>query len=675
MKRLLLSFLFLSFAFGSFAQFDKLMPVPQKVKIGTGKFRLTSDLKVSNSGPVDSRVEGYLRRILFRLDGRTGVMFSKDVNNRDGNGSFKINFDRIAELKVGEDESYTLQITDAGIDLFAATDLGVLHGMETLLQILAVDETGYYFPAGRIEDSPRFPWRGLLIDVCRHWQPVDVIKRNIDGMASVKMNVLHLHLTEDQGFRIESKKFPDLHLKGSNGDFFTQEQMKDLIQYANDRGIRVMPEFDMPGHATSWFVGHPELASEDRDYEIEKGYGVFDPTFDVTKESTYEFLDVFLSEMCTLFQDEYFHIGGDENNGKQWEANKSIRKFMKEKGYQGNHELQTYFNTRMLKILSRNNKKMVGWDEILTPELPNNTIIQSWRGSKGVERAASGGYQVMLSNGYYIDLCQSTEYHYLNDPLPNETTLTPEQQKLVLGGEATMWAELVTPETIDSRIWPRTAAIAERLWSPKNVKSIADMYRRLEFTSLRLEEVGLQHLKNRGMMMRRLCNGYWTEPLEVLLKVVQPLQVYKRHHQGVAYSTELPFTRIPDAAWPDPYLPREFDKLVKYYLAKPEKEPETLVRNQLNVWKKNYTELQPIASQSPILKPILPMSKLLSELSDMALQVMDAQAAGNPLFGPEWMTGFNTKLEEAKEPYMESELQVVDSIDELVRGVYRTGRR
>ena len=180
-------------------------------------------------------------------------------------------------------------------------------------------------PAISIDDSPRFPWRGLMIDVSRHFIPLDVLKRNLDGMAAVKLNVFHWHLSDNQGFRVESKKFPKLHELGSDGLYYTQDEVRDLIAYARERGIRVVPEFDMPGHSTAWFVGYPELASGPGPYEIERKWGVFDPAMDPTREETYKFLDEFIGEMARLFPDQFFHIGGDEVNGKQWDANPKIQ--------------------------------------------------------------------------------------------------------------------------------------------------------------------------------------------------------------------------------------------------------------------------------------------------------------------------------------------------------------
>jgi hexosaminidase len=243
-------------------------------------------------------------------------------------------------------------------------------------------------PAVTIRDQPRFRWRGLLIDVARHYQPIEVLKRNLDAMAAVKLNVFHWHLTENQGFRIESRKFPKLHQMGSDGLYYTQEQAREIVAYAAERGIRVVPEFDMPGHSTAWLVGYPELASLPGPYEIERRAGIFDPTLDPTREEVYKFLDSFMGEMAALFPDAYLHIGGDENEGKQWDRNPQIQAFMKEKGLKDNHALQAYFNQRLLKILQKHKKKMIGWDEILQPDLPRDVVIQSWRGPTALAEAA-----------------------------------------------------------------------------------------------------------------------------------------------------------------------------------------------------------------------------------------------------------------------------------------------
>ena len=302
-----------------------------------------------------------------------------------------------------------------------------------------------------------------MIDVARHWQPVEVIERNLDAMAVVKLNVLHLHLSDDQGFRIESLTHPELQGLGSDGKYFTQAQMRSIIAYAGERGIRVVPEFDVPGHATSWVVSHPELASLPGPYSIERHWGVFNPVLDPTQEATYALLADLLGEMASLFPDRFIHIGGDENNGVQWGANPRIQAFIREHGLKDSAGLHAYFNKRIGAILAKTGKRIIGWDEIMNPELPRNCVIDSWRGTEALAASAILGFDGILSNGYYIDLCYPASDHYLPDPIPAESKLTTAERSHILGGEATMWSEWVSPETIDSRIWPRTAAVAERL--------------------------------------------------------------------------------------------------------------------------------------------------------------------------------------------------------------------
>lgn len=284
----------------------------------------------------------------------------------------------VDSLYLGMNESYSITINKTNIVINAPTNIGAYRGIETLLQLVQKNKDEAFIPTGEIIDAPRFPWRGLMIDVCRHWIPAEVIKRNIDAMAAVKMNVLHLHLTEDQAFRIESKLFPKLHEQGSNGNYFTQSEMKDILNYAKKRGIRVIPEFDIPGHATSWLVGYPNLGAVERDYQLEENYGIFDASLNQTEEKTYEFLNEFIGEMTDIFPDAYVHIGGDENNGKDWDANKKNQRFKKNNGIENNHDLKAYFNQKVYDILKNNNRMMIGWDEIFNPKLPNDIIIQSW---------------------------------------------------------------------------------------------------------------------------------------------------------------------------------------------------------------------------------------------------------------------------------------------------------
>ena len=295
--------------------------------------------------------------------------------------------------ELGEDESYTLDVTSIGAKLHAANPLGVLRGLQTLLQLIAISPDGFSVPAVHIEDRPRFPWRGLMIDSGRHFIPLDVIKRNLDGMEAVKMNVFHWHLSDNQGFRAESRKFPKLHEQGSDGLYYTQDEIRDVIEYARDRGIRVVPEFDMPGHSTAWFVGHPELASGSGPYAVERKWGVFDPAMDPTDEKTYKFLNEFIGEMARLFPDQFFHIGGDEVNGKEWDANPKIQAFKKSHKIKDNAGLQAYFSGRVQDLVAKHKKTPVGWDEVLVPGVPKTIVIQSWRGVDALAAAAKDGYR------------------------------------------------------------------------------------------------------------------------------------------------------------------------------------------------------------------------------------------------------------------------------------------
>ena len=674
-----LCFLLLSLSILSCAATEELklnlMPFPAEVEQKDGKFRLTEAFTAAVKGPLPDRVSRAAARMLHRLSGRTGIFFSQGTVPSGGDwdsAGLGLIYEKPGRLKVGEDESYILKVAANRIIILGKTGTGILRGLETFLQLLSTDEAGYFFPAVLIKDRPRFTWRGLLIDAGRHFLPVEVIKRNLDGMGAVKMNVMHWHLSEDQGLRVECKSFPKLHKLGSDGSYYTHEQVKEVIAYAADRGIRVMPEFDIPGHSTSWLVGYPELAAAPGPYKIERGWGVKDPTFDPTRKATYKFFKKFFAEMSALFPDEYMHIGGDENNGKQWNANPKIQAFMKKNNIPGSHALQAYFNKKILKILQKYGKKMVGWDEIFQPGLPKDIVIQSWRGQKALREAARKGYFTMLSNGYYIDLCQPTDFHYLNDPIPADSPLTAHEKKYILGGEATMWGELISVETVDSRVWPRTAAIAERLWSPGSIKDVDDMYRRLEKISLQLEELGLQHIVNREMMLRRLTGGLDTGPLKVLVDVSEPLKIYNRHRQGVVYTQYSPLTRVVDAAVPDPKTVREFRRRVELFLRdKSDKKKEKCLRKQLVTWRDNHRELKKIIDSSPVLKEIEGLSGALSRAAAVGLEALDFIVSAEKKSGPAWIKVQKEILKKAALPRGHAELMIIPAIGKLVKAANR----
>jgi hexosaminidase len=652
-----------------------LMPVPAEVTVGEGRFQITAEFSVSLDGAgATPRLRGGLWRMLRRLADRSGLFFPPatflELEGRDA-ASMVVVVERAGELALGEDESYRLTVSTTGIQLEAETDLGALRGIETLLQLVVLDRNGVRLPAVTIEDAPRFPWRGLMIDSSRHFMPVEVVKRNLDGMAAVKLNVLHWHLVDDQGFRVECLAYPKLHELGSDGFYYTRAQIREVIDYAAERGIRVVPEFDLPGHATAWITAYPELGSAPGPYEIERFWGIHDPTVNPIKEQTYRFLETFFAEMTELFDDEFMHIGGDENNGVHWSANPEIAAYMAEHGYQDILALQRTFNERVLEIFTKYGKRMVGWDEILQEGLPTSIVIQSWRGRESLYEAARGGYAGILSNGYYIDLIQPTEFHYLNDPLPADAPITADEQRLILGGEATMWAEFVTPETVDSRIWPRTAAIAERFWSPGHVNDIEDMYRRMDRTSLLLEELGLQHEKNRGMMLRRLCQCRDTAALEVLLGAVEPVKIYNRNRLRKdtphPYTQLSPLTRLVDAAWPDAGPAREFRWAVERLIESDFSDAPALegARSSLRLWQANHAEVVDTLESSPPLSESVPLSLDLSEVSTIGLEALEVAVSGNT-DSEDWLLARLERLEAAREPRGEAELMIVDPVRDLV---------
>jgi hexosaminidase len=649
-----------------------LMPVPASVRFNAGRLAVDKTFTVAANGHVDERLRAGVERALRRLEGRTVLELARGLST-DAAGA-KLIVEARGPGKtvpaVDEDESYTLEVNERQATLRAATVVGALRGLETFLQLLEGDRVGFYVPAVSIDDRPRFRWRGLLIDIGRHFAPMDVLKRNLDAMAAVKLNVFHWHLTEDQGFRIESKKFPKLHQMGSDGLFYTQEQAREVIAYAAARGIRVVPEFDIPGHATAWVVGHPELASAPGPYTIERRPGIFEPTLDPTREEVYKLLDGFLGEMAALFPDAYMHIGGDENTGKQWDANPQIQAFMKEKGLKDNHALQTYFNQRLLKILQKHGKRMMGWDEIFQPELPKDVAIHSWRGQKALAEAARRGYDGVLSNGFYIDLAFPASDHYLNDPLPEGHGLSDAEAAHVLGGEATMWAEWVTPETIDSRIWPRTAAIAERLWSPREVRDVDDMYRRLSVVSVRLEEVGLMHERNQGMMLRRLAGGPYPPALEALVSVVEPVKEYRRYQQRPQTMLS-PLTGLVDAARPDSSAARGFSRRVNLLLSDAPRFALhfSTLRDTLTSWRDAGPVLETLIDRSPALAEARPLARDLSSAGTVGLEALSYIQQGVAPTA-EWRDARLAALAELEKPKAALEFPFLPAMRELVHAAY-----
>ncbi len=628
-----------------------LLPVPAKVTIGTGKLAINRDFKVLIDGCEDDRVGAAVKRFEARLAAKTGTPLRFDTL-AGKHGSLAIHCDRAGEpvQKLGEDESYKLVVTQSQARLTAPNALGILRGLETFYQLVEPGTSGFVATTVAIEDSPRFPWRGLLLDVCRHWMPLEVVLRNLDGMAAVKMNVFHWHLSDDQGFRVESKRFPKLHELGSDGHYYTQDQVRQALAYARERGIRVVPEFDMPAHTASWLAGYPELGSAPGPYEIARTWSYLRPTLDPTRESVYTFLDGFIGEMANLFPDEYFHIGGDEVNGRHWDSNADIQSFKKEHGLADNKVLQAYFNARLQSIVKKHGKRMEGWDDILDPSLPKDVLIQSWRGRKSLAQAGRLGYDGVLSAPYYLDAMKSAAEHYLADPLDAD-------KGRIEGGEVCAWGEFLTPENVDSRIWPRTAAMAERLWSPLGIQDLSSMYRRLAILSGELETLGLQHVSSYGKVLERLRGGGTVEALRVLADVVAPVRMGLRMRTRV-YTQQTPLNRLCDGAAPE-------SDSARLFLTEVERRNWKEVRAWLIRWRDNDVRLRPTLDGNQLIQELVPLSADLSALGAAGLRALDSIETGRSL--PRgWVLSQRAFLLEAKKPRAEVTLQIVPGIAKLL---------
>ncbi len=612
------SVLAFTFSLSCSAQEFNLMPWPARIEQQEGFFKLARLPRFEVKGG-DERVQEAIAHLKRQLRAETGFPLTKKVNNNPA-PFFFIRCDTPGQKLqgLGEDESYNLVVSENKVELTAATPLGILHGVETLLQLIQEDKHGWIIPAVRVEDRPRFPWRGLMIDVSRHFVPLEVIKRNIDGMAAVKLNTLHLHLSDDEGFRVESRLAPKLQELASDGQFYTQDQIRELLSYAREHGVRVVPEFDIPGHAVSWLIAHPNIASASPPAHLVRGMSdEVRPPIDPTLEETYQVLDKVLGEMASLFPDPYFHTGGDEVDGRYWDNNEKIQEWMRAHDIKDNHALQTYFNKRVQAILAKQGKHMEGWDDILNPDLPKDTLVQSWRGPETLANAARMGFSTILSAGWYLDLMYPASQHYAVDPLRGESALLTDAQKsLILGGEAAQWTEYVTSEILDNRLWPR------------------------------------DHIA--GKTPRQL--------FETLSAVVEPVKDYERG-KTQPYGTQTRLNRLVDAVSPESNAGREFNILAQQAIQDPNARLE--LRKWLKRWRDNDMRLQPFLSSSSSLQELLPLSQNLSILGSTGFEALDNIESGNPVTADKRNQQL-AAMDEAAKPHAELFLVVASGVRQLI---------
>ncbi|MGB0935952.1 MAG: family 20 glycosylhydrolase [Colwellia sp.] len=690
------------------------MPCPEQIIKMEGSFVLKKTPVVYVSGMSEMRKSTAIIHLKKQIKNITGSYFNGIELTHNANladiivkvSSIEQKSETMLLPQLGDNEAYQLNIDNKGISIKAESDFGALHGLTTLVQLIALSDSPLdgvkntvqqkFLPFVMITDKPRFKWRGLLIDSVRHFIPIEDLKRQLRGMAAAKLNVFHWHLTDDQGWRVESKAFPKLHQLASDGLFYTQKEIIELVNYASQLGIRVVPELDLPGHASAIAVAYPELMAEKKHYKIERNWGVFEPLLDVSNPEVYEFVDSLVGEFATLFPDEYLHIGGDEVNPKQWQNNRNIQTLMTKHSMKDAYDVHNYFNAKLEDILTKHKRKMMGWDEILHEDLSKNIVVQSWRGQQSLNTIAGSGYQALLSAGFYIDQPQATSFHYRNDPLQNlaknaeqakaerkivkqhdenwhtwsfimprlkgsavkgsltvisnskkgqlsaylklnehyhqkvlmhttlegsvnnqlsflvdswmgplrfqltadtkqplngftmvgnsyyaiegkepsyqavsnielQPLLAPEQSVKVLGGEATLWSEMVDENNIDLRTWPRLFAIAERLWSPQTLINANYMYERLmKINHYASEVIGLEHIKQqrKGFLELLSSSPQTKDNLESLLTLAQflePAHYYTRHHikyQQNKYHQNAPLDTFVD------YLPVESYSLI-----------------------------------------------------------------------------------------------------------------
>ena len=410
-------------------------------------------------------------------------------------------------------EAYALDIDTDGIRLQATTTAGLFYGLQTLRQLAPPDDADKTIPALHIDDAPRFGHRGLMLDVGRHLFPVEFIKRQLDLMARYKFNTLHWHLTDDQGWRLEIKRYPRLTEVGAwrretvvgqqldpyvgdgrrYGGFYTQEQAREIVAYARKLHITVIPEIDMPGHMVAALAAYPELACTPGPFEVRTTWGVDDNIL-CPSEPTFEFVTGVLSEVMEVFPSRYIHLGGDEAPTVRWEQSALAQEIIRRERLKDEHALQGWFLRRIEKFVNDKGRRIIGWDEILDGDPSPTATVMSWRGMSGGIKAAQRGHDVIMTptDHAYLDYCQGDPAHepvcfnaqlplsqvYAFEPVP--AVLAPRQARHILGGQGNLWTEYIkTPEQAEYMLWPRALALAEVLWSPRDARDWADFQRRL----------------------------------------------------------------------------------------------------------------------------------------------------------------------------------------------------
>lgn len=478
---------------------QKLPIIPQPVEITTGAGTFVINNKTTiNTSTRDKELlnlyeilSGYIAAVIGAKPGLSG------------NGTNTINL--LFDANIQHNEGYQLSVAENNITIKGKSGSGIFYGIQSLVQLFPLEKSSTIsIPQIMINDYPRFKWRGVHLDVCRHFFPIEFVKKYIDILAAYKINTFHWHLTDDQGWRIEIKKYPKLTQIGSMrketmgdgkplGGYYTQEQIRDLVEYAKSKYITVVPEIEMPGHALAALTSYPEYSCTGGPFEVGTTWGVFDDIFCAGKDNTFEFLENILSEVLTLFPGEFIHIGGDEAPKTRWQKCEFCQKRMKTENLKDEHELQSFFIQRIEKFLNSKGKKIIGWDEILEGGLAPNAAVMSWRGTEGGIAAAKMKHYAVMSPGThcYFDHYQGLsgepkafggytplEKVYSYEPIPAQ--LNDEEAKYIMGAQANMWSEyLETTDQVEYMLLPRLCALSEVVWTPPSSKNLDDFLSRL----------------------------------------------------------------------------------------------------------------------------------------------------------------------------------------------------
>ena len=498
-----------------------LIPEPKQMAISAeNPFILNAQTSIVCTGAGQADAD-YLRDMLQAITGHSLTVTNAAISEEN-------NIVLDCGDQTARDESYTLNVTPSKVQITAQHPAGLFYGIQTLGQLIPTAGDPWAIPAVQIEDAPRFGWRGLHLDVGRHMFSVDFIKKYIDVMAMHKFNVFHWHLTEDQGWRLEIKKYPKLTevsawraqtpVLGNNkqydgkryGGFYTQDEVREVVAHAQKQHITVVPEIEMPGHTIAVLVAYPELGCVGEGYKVREAWGIEDDVFCAGTEEVYTFLEDVLTEVFDLFPSEFIHIGGDECPKVRWKACHKCQAKMEEEELHNEDELQSYFIRRMEKFINANGRRLIGWDEILEGGLAPNAAVMSWRGSQGGIEAATAGHDVVMSptTHVYLDYAQSHDIE--NEPpaatyappllLEKTWTFNPtegvptDKHQYVLGGQANLWTEHVpTAEQAEYMTYPRACAVAESVWSPEAERTFDAFKQRLAVHLTRLDRLNVNY--------------------------------------------------------------------------------------------------------------------------------------------------------------------------------------